>query len=184
MRFFQVVCCSLLGCSPTTGTLLGERPTPIDDDDATDDDDLGPAQESVLINELMSDNVATVFDETGAAPDWIELYNATDEDVELGGWTMSDDWTAAALHRLPDGLSIDAGDHLVLWADGSPEHGPRHLAFRLSRRGEGVGLFSPTGESTDWVEFPPLSRDTSWARVRDGWTDWREIEGGTPDSEN
>ena len=104
--------------------------------------------------------------------------------MELGGWTMSDDWTQPALHVLPDGLAIEPGGYLLLWADGFPDVGDRHMGFGLSRRGEGVGLFGPAGRSVDWVEFPPLPTDTSWARVRDGWNRWEGVEGGTPGGEN
>ena len=43
----------------------------------------------ILINEFMSSNSATIYDEYGNTPDWIELYN--NEVIDLTGYGLSDD---------------------------------------------------------------------------------------------
>ncbi len=45
----------------------------------------------VFINEAMSLNASTVSDEDNEYSNWIELYNATDEPVDLQGFGLSDD---------------------------------------------------------------------------------------------
>src|SRR5687768_6509801 len=43
----------------------------------------------LCINELMPANVASWQDETGAAPDWIELHNPGAEPVDLLNWSLT-----------------------------------------------------------------------------------------------
>ena len=43
----------------------------------------------VVINEIMSSNSTTIYDEYGNSPDWIELYN--DIEIDLSGYGLSDD---------------------------------------------------------------------------------------------
>ena len=50
------------------------------------------AQQSLYINEFMADNSATIADSTdGSYDDWIEIYNAGSEAINLSGYYMSDD---------------------------------------------------------------------------------------------
>ena len=43
-----------------------------------------------VINEIMSANVSTITDEDGDYSDWIELYNGTNDAINLAGYTLSD----------------------------------------------------------------------------------------------
>ncbi|NCG25983.1 MAG: hypothetical protein GWP42_00365, partial [Verrucomicrobiales bacterium] len=45
---------------------------------------------ALVINEVMSNNETTVVDGDGDFPDWIELYNASDNPAELTGYYLSD----------------------------------------------------------------------------------------------
>ena len=47
---------------------------------------LRSASGQVVISEFMADNKHTLADEDGQYPDWIELYNPTDQDIPLEGW--------------------------------------------------------------------------------------------------
>ncbi len=47
--------------------------------------------QNVVINEFMASNGSTIADEDGDYPDWIELYNAGSEPVNLEGWGLTDD---------------------------------------------------------------------------------------------
>ena len=129
----------------------------------------------------MSANETSNLDDRGFAVEWLELLNPTASDIDLLGYSLSDDWTVPQLSVLP-ALTIPAGGYLLLWADSSPQAGDRHLAFGLARGGESVGLFDPSGEPLDWVEFPPLDPDVAWSRVPDGSPRWRSTVRGTPEN--
>ncbi len=47
--------------------------------------------QNIVINEVMSSNVNTLFDQFNEAPDWIELYNSGNEVVNLLNFGLSDD---------------------------------------------------------------------------------------------
>ena len=49
--------------------------------------------EGLIINEVMSSNGSTVYDEDGDTPDWIELYNNGDYIINLNGYGITDDPT-------------------------------------------------------------------------------------------
>ncbi len=120
------------------------------------------------INEFMADNGFTIADETGEFPDWIELYNLTDEPLSLDGHGLSDDPDDPRRHVLGGGLEIEPGGFLVLWADGGAGAGPRHLGFRLDADGEALVLTSPGGVVLEYLEYEPQTTDVSAARVPDG----------------
>ncbi len=142
----------------------------------------------VTINELMSSNRNyEITTGTGATPDWIELYNAGDEDVDLAGYYMGDSARHRLDQRLGAGNSVPANGFLVLQADGLaydpylPDGGrehyvpPGHLEFKLSDVGEAVWLTDPNGYVVSYTEFGPYpladagnGEEASWARFPDG----------------
>ncbi len=149
------------------------------DSDPPDSDE--PALPSVVLNELMASNEGVVRDEEGRSEsDWLELYNAGEEAVDLGGYFLSDDWTDKTMAPLPEGTVIEPGAHLLLWADGDDIKGEGHLPFKLDQQGEGVGLFDPEEATVNWVNYPALSDNYVWARLPDGSKDWDEVVRGTP----
>ncbi|MFC1642288.1 lamin tail domain-containing protein [Myxococcota bacterium] len=123
---------------------------------------------SLVVNELMPSNQNTINDEAGGYPDWLELYNSTTEDIDLGGYFISDSPDTPEKMTLASGLVVPAGGVLLLWADKDTEEGDNHLAFNLSRDGEMVLLSAPDGTVLDSVEFPYAETDTSYSRLPDG----------------
>jgi hypothetical protein len=125
-----------------------------------------PRVERVRINELMPSNQTACADDQGEFDDWIELVSLDDADVNLDGFSLSDDRTA--LQKAPlDELTIPAGGRLVLYADGTPAQGPLHLPFRLSATGE--ELILSVGEAiVDEVAWTTAVTDTSLGRFPDG----------------
>jgi hypothetical protein len=76
----------------------------------------GHAQD-VVINEVMASNSGFYPDEDGAYEDWIELYNAGDEVVNLEGWGLSDDYGNPFRWVFPQ-YFIEPGEYLWIWASG------------------------------------------------------------------
>ena len=181
MRYLPVLLL-LAACGFGGGVLDDDDDAVVDDDDAVvDDDDAAPA--TVLINELMADNETSAIDDRGFAVDWVEIVNPTGADVDLAGWSLSDDWTVPERSVLPS-VTVPAGGHVVFWADSTPNAGDMHLAFSLSSNGESVGLFRPDGANVDWVEYPSLDADVAWSRIPDAGANWRRTDRGTPGEEN
>ncbi|MFO7891363.1 MAG: lamin tail domain-containing protein, partial [bacterium] len=125
------------------------------------------AQE-VVINEFLASNYSGATDESGDNDDWIEIYNCSEETINLSGWALSDDREDSQKAVLPPGSSIPAQEFLLVWADGEPDEGERHLNFRLSNGGEWIGLFNTEGKIADSISFGPQLTDVSFGRYPDG----------------
>ncbi|MDP8203857.1 MAG: hypothetical protein P9L95_04940, partial [Candidatus Tenebribacter mawsonii] len=58
-----------------------------DDDDSTGPDTTGA---NLVINEFLASNDFGAVDENGDHDDWIEIYNAGDEAIDIGGMYITD----------------------------------------------------------------------------------------------
>ncbi len=155
-----------------------------DGDAGSDDGGDGSPDGDLYINEFMASNSSTVQDAGGAYPDWIEIYNAGDETVELGGWTITDDLEEPDKHPLASSLSIEAGGFLLLFADDDEEEGREHVGFNLSADGESIGLYRPDGAAVDEITFGEMGTDISMARIPDGSSSWEVTDRSTPGASN
>ena len=108
------------------------------------------------------------MDELFERNDWVELYNKGKTSVDLGGYSITDDTANPRKSVFPEGLTIDAGGVLLLWADGSPEQGKAHLSFKLNSKLEAVTLYDPEELQIDRAAWDTLASEVSFARVPDG----------------
>jgi hypothetical protein len=127
------------------------------------------ANVKLYVNELQPANKSTIADEAGEFDDWVEIYNAGAEAVNLKGFYVSDSAKNLMKYELPTGLSVNAGGFLLLWADGTPEQGAAHLSFKLSATaGDSLHLSDSEGSEIDKAKFDIVSTHDSWARHPDG----------------
>ncbi len=157
---------------------------PPDDPDVTDDP--VATDPDVIVNEFMASNSSTLEDQDypGTFPDWIELINLTDHAIDLAGYMLTDDLTQCDKSVLSEGVTIDAGGYLVLWADNDVEEGITHLDFALAKGGEQIGLCNPDFTPLTKLEYGQQVTDWSAARIPDGSSTWDFDESATPGSAN
>ena len=139
--------------------------------------------QSILINEFLAVNDKTIEDDFNEFNDWIEIYNNTGETVNLHGYYITDDFsdeTKFMLFGTNNKLNIEAGGFLILWADGVPERGPRHVNFKLSGSGEEIGLYSATLTLIDSVSFGQQQTDISMGRDINNLENWGLFKSPTP----
>jgi hypothetical protein len=127
---------------------------------------------SLVVNELMADNASTAMDEAGEYDDWIELFNGSDQVVNLGGYHLSDNPANPLKWQIPEGVSISPQGYLIFWADEDQEQGLLHTNFKLSKNGEVVILSDPQGLVVDSVAFGTQQTDMGYARVPNGTGDF------------
>ncbi|MBQ0028873.1 MAG: CotH kinase family protein [Bacteroidales bacterium] len=127
----------------------------------------------LYINEVCASN-GFLYDDFGDKPDWIEIYNGEDHDVDLAGMTIINK-TSGISSVFPFGFAetvIPAGGRKVIWADKNQEDGPLHLAFKLSASAQQeLSLqmdFAGNMEELDNVVYDLHDRDCSYGRVLDG----------------
>lgn len=140
----------------------------------------------LFINELMADNETVIADEYGEYEDWIELWNAGENPINLNGMYLSDDPDMPNKWMCPD-ITIAPGEFLLFWADNDEEQGETHMNFKLSKDGEFVGLYDVEASGyalIDDISFGPLADDTSYGREEDGAVNWIVFNESTPGSTN
>ena len=144
------------------------------------------AVENIFVNELMAKN-NSFPDEYGEEDDWIELFNANNFPVYLGGVYLSDDAGEPKKWRLLSPLTIEANGFALIWADKDVNQGAMHANFKLSASGESVVLSQVLDEQTieiDRVDFDAQEADISFGRKQDGSEEWIYFGQPTPNSSN
>ncbi|MCC6542376.1 MAG: CotH kinase family protein [Flavobacteriales bacterium] len=83
----------------------------------------------LVINEASSRNAHTLADATGEHHDWVELFNAGSQPIDLGGHALSDDPLAPAQWVFPS-RTLAPGAHLLVHCSGEdrrPYQGMQHV---------------------------------------------------------
>ncbi len=158
-------------------------------DDDTADDDTTPksAELDLYLNEFMATNASTVADETGAFPDWVEVWNGSSVTADLTGVFLTDDLTLPTRWEFPEGTLIPGHGYLLVWADGDADAGGLHTSFKLAADGEELGLFGPKeegNETLDALTYEAQATDISMARMPDGSNSWEADSSPTPGEAN
>ncbi|MHC4204386.1 MAG: lamin tail domain-containing protein [Planctomycetota bacterium] len=135
---------------------------------------IGPANAQLLIiNEFVARNDSEpplrngeLLDEDGDASDWIEIYNPSDEAINLDGWFLTDDADDLEKWEFP-AVEISRGRFLVVFASGKNRRdadGQMHTNFQLRAGGEFLALVHPDGLTIEqaYDEYPPQFADISY----------------------
>ena len=156
-----------------------------------DDSGILPDPGAVVINELMA--------HSNDGPDWIELYNTTDDPINIGGWFLSDngrDEPNLMKYRIADGTTIDANDYQVFYQDTDFNNlsDPGCLVpFGLSENGEEMCLSSrldPNGMLTGYREIEDFGASATnvslgrYFKSSTGNFNFVAMDYNTPDSNN
>ncbi len=148
------------------------RPTPAAANDSPIVDELpqtaGEQERSdvaLRISEIVSSNRQA---EPYACCDWIELYNPTGTDIDVGGFFLSDDETDPRKAVLP-ALLVPAQGYAVI-ACSKTVSGAAFptAALNISSSGETLWLFDAYGHLIDLAAVPALQENISWALGGDG----------------
>ncbi len=143
-----------------------------------------PMQGQLYINEVMTSN-EQAYASNGAYVDWVEIYNAGTQSIDLATYALSDDAQKAQKGLIPATnaaqTSVPPGGYLLLYLDQRSDLGPHHLDFKLSRGGEMLYLFSPDSSVVlDSVCVPLIPVDYSYGRLTDGATSWNAFSQASP----
>ena len=68
------------------------------------------------MNEIVSSNQSSYYDEDGETPDWIELYNPTASNISLNGWGLSDDLEDLYKWQIPN-VVLEPESFLLIMPD-------------------------------------------------------------------
>ena len=123
----------------------------------------------VVINEI---DINPPGDDASFVSEWVELYNPTNSDVDLGGWQIASTTVLKKTMTLPDDTIIKPGQFLTY----------SYQSVWFTDSGESVELRDETGFVIDKT---PMVSDTqnnfmSWQRIYDGYgsedsNDWKFV---------
>ena len=119
--------------------------------------------EGVRIEEVLPAPKSTDWDGDGTADEldeWIEIYNAGGQAVDVSGWLVDDGDDDSVPYSLPVNTVLEAGEYLVLYR--------QKTGIALGDGGDEVRLRRPDGEVVDVVAFGRLDADVSYVRGPDG----------------
>lgn len=124
----------------------------------------------IVINELMASNSTFKTDETGAFEDWIELFNTSDTNINLGAYYITDDESNPGKWQLPE-IQLGPEEYYTIWADNDESQGINHANFKLSKNGEFIGLYFK--ENNQFVQingftFPEQNDNKTYGRLPNG----------------
>lgn len=140
------------------------------------------ATSQVVINEFSCSNYTLGVG--GDNEDFVEFFNPTAADVDLGGYFLSDNLGNVDKFEIPAGTTVPAGGFLVVMCSGEGElatnlyvGGFLNTNFKINQcQGESL-VFADPGENvlesfTFGAEFNTTQADHSWARNVDGGASW------------
>ncbi len=115
---------------------------------------------TMQITEFLASNHTGLTDQNRDTSDWIELYNPTDEIVDLENWSLTDDSDQLGLWRFP-AVTINPGATMIVFAsakDRTDPGGELHTNFKLSADGDYLALVQPDGITVEHDYADPFPR--------------------------
>lgn len=150
---------------------------------------MGQGAKNIKINEVMTNNTASIVDEYGIHSPWLELANVSFTTFNVRGMYITTDTAVLNPHlTVPERVAkmsiipsnaprtnLGGRQHLVLFLNSNPAKGATHLSAHIdASRPMWVGLYDGNGvDLIDSVSIPVvLNENTSYARVSDGAAEW------------
>ena len=138
----------------------------------------------ITINELMASNAGVVMSPATNFDSWIELYNPSEQEINLSGMYLSNDPTMLTLWQMPQDIgTIPAKGFKVVWL-GSNDILSNQAPFKLDCDGGTICLSDKNGQLITSVDYPKAMSRTAWARTSDGGNTWGWTDVPTPGATN
>ena len=154
---------------------------------------------NIRLNEVLTNNTASIVDEFGQREAWIELENSSFTTYNIRGMYLTTDRSVldpkmsipARIKRMsviPNGDSrtqIGGRQHIVFFCNSNPAQGKLHLSLSIPMSEPvWIGFYNGNAvELIDSVTVPALAADQSYARHGNTWS-IKKAENVTPGIEN
>ncbi len=149
----------------------------------------GQGARNIKINEVMTNNTASIVDEFGRKTPWVELSNIAYSSYNVRGMYITTDRRVLdksltvpqrikMMSVIPNGedrTMMSARKHLVIYLNGNPADGALHITAK-STPGKPVWIALYDGNAIDIIDsvsVPALASNMSYARVKDGSPSWK-----------
>ncbi len=121
--------------------------------------------QQIRINEVMSSNQKSFYDEDQDTPDWIELYNGTNEAVNLAGYGISDDVNIPYKWIFPE-ILLEPRKFIILAASGKDRKTPPLFWESVITSNDTFRYSIPHADPGPWRN--PEFNDNAWTEGRSG----------------
>lgn len=130
---------------------------------------------NVLINEVCSSNdgkngnLTEITDYNDEYLDWVELYNPTDSEIDIGGFGLSSKKDVIQ-YTFAENTVISPKSFMIVYCSKDAKNDGTYTVapFNISAKGETIYLKDSLGNSLDKVKVPAIAKDTTYSRKPDG----------------
>ena len=148
-------------------------------------------QSDLIINEIQVCNIDQFIDPSYNYGGWVELYNPTENTINLGNLYVSNDeenllrWQLSASQG-----TVEPGGFAILWFDHYDtgnmysNEAYKQIGFKLTYEGGTLYICDSQGKLIASQEYPQAIQRTSYARISDGGDTWGITSTPTPGSSN
>lgn len=150
------------------------------------------AQGNLVINEVVTSNDSSLVDEVYGTPDWIELYNDSNRQIDLGNYLITDNVQNADKTVLLPKRILEPHEYIIIFASKTIDvnslslsdsvNGAICVDFGLSKAGDTLVIADANYNVIQELAIPALDKDISYARSKDGSYGFCAIP--TPKTEN
>ena len=141
--------------------------------------------DGIILNELMAANRGSVQN-GDTSPDWIELFNPTNREIDLTGAGLGDSVSEEPTFFFPEKTILASKAHITVWCDSSNEQPGLHTGFALDAEGQNIALWWPTEDGLkiqDAIGYGPQVDNLSIGRSPNGIGPWT-LNKPTPGTSN
>lgn len=149
------------------------------------------AQNTLVVNEIQVANIDQYIDNSYNYGGWIELYNPTNNNIDISYWYISDDPAIPTKARLSYSIgAVPAKGYKVLWFDhhsADGQYGPyasKQIRLKMDADGGSIYLYDRNKQIVLSQDYPSAISRCSYARVTDGDTSWNWSGMPTPGKSN
>lgn len=129
---------------------------------------------ALSLNEIFANNLS-LPNPDGTLTDWVEIYNATTNTVDLSGMSLSTDPGQPRRWIFPPGSSIPSHGYFTVSCNGNAPASDLNTGFGLNAQGDSLYLFNQPaagGEMIDGITFGLQTPNFAIGRVPDGVGSW------------
>ncbi|MBP5514215.1 MAG: CotH kinase family protein, partial [Bacteroidaceae bacterium] len=148
---------------------------------------------SLIINEVQVANIDMFIDPSYNYGGWVELYNPTNADINLGSIYISDEPLSHLRYQMPTDFGVvPAQGFKVLWFDhyttpddnSQSNQAYKQVPFKLDFDGGELFFSDSSGQLFLSMEYPAAIQRVSYARTTDGGGSWMWCSTPTPGTSN
>ncbi|WP_445587541.1 CotH kinase family protein [Sunxiuqinia sp. A32] len=121
-------------------------------------------------NEVMPSNVTTILDEDQDYPDWFELYNNSDHDIQLKDYRISDDENFESAWIFPN-CQIKSGGYVLIYASGKNRNPDQKFWETVINQGDEWHYILPNQNINNWYKNEFDDSDWNIGKTGIGYSD-------------